>query len=290
MKLILTLIQFSLSRLGIIVTYFTMKKFLSIIFFSILSGWTSQNCFCADLSRTEEPRWTGLNEVYFESLRLSNIDTVAGYTQIRSGALWAPVQLEGYAIARMSADTRTLMDSSSYVYNDNYLFAGVGFDFLGIAPGTRLTLQVGGSFDLTNKIHESGFDFRFGSQTYHEVSWIQKYLRSEIYSEALYFQRYKDILGSLQFRTIYKIWDVTMGGGRTGLELGPLVNLVGSFDTVGLDYNRFLEARIGPRLTFRGPISLALTPYYVWGGRWGRPTDLPNYQDFRVLLTGFFTL
>jgi len=255
-----------------------MKKYLSILFFVI---------FFLRVSDAQS-QWAGLNELYFENSRLSRVDTFVGYSQLRAGGVWTPGLLEMYAVARLGADSRTNLDSSSNVYNDNFVFAGIGVDYLGLLPGVRLTLQMGGSFDLSEKIHRGGFDYRIGTQSYHEIAWNSGTLTSEVYSEALYFERYRNLLGSVQFRTIYHPFQWKLG--KYSLDLGPLISWVGSLDSEGLDYNRFMELRVGPRLTLRGPITLALSPHYVWGGRWARPTDLMNYQDFRVLLTGFISL
>lgn len=232
--------------------------------------------------------WSRLNDLYFENVRLSEADTYTGYAQLRSGFASQSKSVEVYAVSRIGADSRTNMDPSGGIYNDNFVFAGAGIDYLGLLPGVRATFQAGGSFDLSSKIHEGGFDLRTGFQTYHEIPLAGDRLYNEIYSEALYFQRYINILGSVQYRTVYSAF--RWKKGNHGFEIAPVLNLVAAADSSGLDYNRFAEARLGPRLVYRGPISLALTPQYVWGTRWARPTDLPYYTDFRILLTGFISL
>ncbi len=265
-----------------------MKYFMSINIFLIIFSGAISNCFAESLDIQNQSHWTNLNEIYFENSRLTRADTYAAFGQVRSGGHWVPGQIEAYAITRMGADSRTILDSSNNIYNDNYVFAGVGIDYLGLLQGVRLGLQIGGSFDLSSKIQEGGFDYRIGTQSYHEIEWVKRNLLSEIYSEALYYRRYNNLLSSVQFRTIYNLFQWNEVGHR--IELGPMINLVGSTDLDGLDYNRFIELRMGPRLTFRGPITLSLSPFYTFGSRWERPTTLPTYQDFRVLLTGFISL
>ena len=147
-----------------------MKKQLPIIlfmlfFFNVASGRAEES------SLNDNSSWVRLNDIYFESIRLSNIDTVAGYVQVRSGLSSALRQVEAYAVVRSSMDTRTLWGSSSGVYNDNFFFGGGGVDYLGLLPGLRLTAQVGASLDLSDKIHQGGFDYRVGTQSYHEIPW-----------------------------------------------------------------------------------------------------------------------
>lgn len=254
------------------------------IIFSLFIFKSSFYCFASDAKEN----FPLFGEVYFESTRLTEAKTFAGFTQVRTGRAWESGQLETYITARMGADSRTNSENSLSVYNDNFVFTGVGVDYLGILPGFRATSQVGASFDLSSKIHSGGFDFRIGSQSYHEINWIGRKLVSEVYSELLYFRRYLNLLGNIQFRTVYNL--VTASIGNTRLEFAPLVNIVGAVDSQGLDYNRFGELRMGARITFRGPITVALSPYYVLGARWARPTNTPQYEDFRILLTGFISI
>jgi hypothetical protein len=264
-----------------------MKKFLVIVFFILFFLQSRSNCFCGESILVEPSTWARLNDIYFENIRLSRADTFVGYIQLRSGVRSITSQVESYAVVRAAMDTRTMLGTLADVYSDNFFFAGAGLDYLGFFPGIRLTAQIGASMDLSSKIHQGGFDYRFGSQSYHEIPWNEG-LKSEIYSEALYLRRYSNFLAALQFRTFYSVarWKV---GGQSA-DLGPLVTLVGSLDSGGLDYNRFAELRLGARLTLQGPLTLALSPYYVFGGRWARPTDLANYRDFRVLLSGSISL
>jgi hypothetical protein len=261
-----------------------MKKWPAIIFYILIFFQSLSNCF-AEVSTSEvNTQWRGMNDIYFENIRLSNANTFVGYTQLRSGVTSSSSQIESYAVLRAAADSRTLLGGAEEsVYNDNFLFAGAGLDYLGFLPGVRLTLQLGASFDLSSKIHQGGLDYRLGSQSYHEIHWSEGGLRSEIYSEALYLRRYSNFLSAVQLRTFYSLGRLKVGGGH--LNFGPLVNLVASLDSQGLDYNRFAEVRLGARLTLEGPFSIALSPYYVSGGRWARPTNLANYGDFRVLLS-----
>lgn len=260
---------------------------MAIVFYIVMLSQSIVYCFGADSTLSENTHWARLNDIYFENIRLSNADTFVGYTQMRSGMTALDSKIESYAVLRAAMDTRSVWGSTGAVYNDNFLFAGVGFDYLGFLPGVRLTVQAGASVDLINKIHQGGVDYRFGSQSYHEIQWVGD-LKSEVYSEALYFRRYSNFLAALQFRTFYSLSRWKWGGRQ--VVLGPLVNLVGSLDAEGLDYNRFAEVRVGGRLTLEGLFNLSLSPYYVLGGRWARPTDLANYADFRVLLSGSVSL
>lgn len=248
----------------------------------------SPNSMSADSSSDSKSDWALMNNIYFENIRLSAADTVAGYAQLKAGGVTAAAKTEIYAVVRMGMDSRTNLESSNNIYNDNYLFAGAGADYLGLGNGIRLTFQVGGSVDLNNKIHQGGFDYRLGTQTFHEIAWNSDSLTTEVYSEALYFRRYRNFLGSIQLRNIYHPFHWNLGGSR--MDLGPVMNLVSSVDALGLEFNNFVEVRIGPRLTFQGPLTWTLTPYYAWGARWLRPTSLPDYQDFRVLLTGSISI
>ena len=155
-------------------------------------------------------------------------------------------------------------------------------------PGFRLTGQVGRSFSLSDKVRRNlqpdGFDYRLGFQTYHEINW-QTALVSEIYSEGFYVYRYENFLPALQFRTWHRSFSWKKEVSR--LELGPIVNGVVSADSKGYDYNRFVEAQLGMRLRYTGPLTLWFTPYYVAGARWERSSNTPTYQDLRILVAGY---
>ena len=242
-----------------------MNKSLGIVFSILLFFQSLSNCFGEVSISDKHLTWARLNDIYFENIRLSNADTFVAYTQLRSGVSSISNQIETYAVLRAAMDTRTMGSSLADVYNDNFFFAGAGVDYLGFLPGVRLTAQAGASVDLSSKIHQGGLDYRFGSQSYHEIRWNEGGLKSEIYSEALYFRRYSNFLAALQFRTIYTVAHWKVEGSQ--MSFGPLVSLVGTLDSQGLDYNRFAEVRLGARLTLEGPFTLALNPYYVFGGR-----------------------
>ncbi len=223
-------------------------------------------------------------DVYTENSGLLKADTVATYLQLRTGATQT-AKWESYGVLRFGADTRTVLGSNDQVYNDNYLFMGVGFDYLGLFPGVRLVGQIGASEDITKKINLGGFDGRAGFMSYHEINKGITPIYGEFYSEGIYVHRYRNFLTSIQMRILYdlKTWRLSEGGAKN-LVISPMANLVLSGDSSGQDYNRFAEARLGARIALRAPITFILNPYYVVGSRWERPTDFPNYQDFRILL------
>ncbi len=225
-------------------------------------------------------------EAYTEGSSLSSVSTVAGLLQVRAG--WRLSSIELYGVARLGSDSRTLLEASNAVYNDNAIFAGAGADWLPPIPGVRLVAQLGGSLRLTQKAKESGWDARAGAVTYHELSGPGVDVFHEMYSEAIYVRRHADLFASVQGRTGYRLVEWDWGPAR--LELSPLASLAVSSDLSGQDYNRFFELGLGPRLSARkaGDFTISLRPYYVLGTRWQRPTSEPRYDDFRVLLAGFF--
>ena len=153
-------------------------------------------------------------------------DTVTTYEQLRSG--WAfGTQWEAYGVSRLGGDTRTVLDSSDAVYNDNYVFFGVGVDYLGLFPGVRAVAQIGVSEDLNSKIHMGGPDGRTGFMTYHEIRPSHFPIYSEIYSEELYVHRYRNVLASLQTRFLYDavVWRFNPEGAKK-LVVAPMANLV----------------------------------------------------------------
>ena len=242
------------------------------ILLSLLFWILPQNGFAAEL----------FNDFYSENSGFLKTQTVATYFQLRSG-LRASSDWETYAATRFGGDTRTALGADDAIYNDNYLFLGLGVDYLGLLPGVRAVAQVGVSEDMNRKINLGGPDGRFGFMSYHELHGSSPFY-AEIYSEELYVHRYRNILATVQAR-ILQDWFVLNTGGRSRrLVLSPLANFVLSADSEGLDYNRFAEARLGFRLSLNGPITFILNPYYALGTRWERPTDYPTYQDFRLLV------
>ncbi|MBI2711454.1 MAG: hypothetical protein HYX41_01135 [Bdellovibrio sp.] len=107
-------------------------------------------------------------DLYSEESALGQAKTLTTYTQVRAG-LKTQSQLEFYGSARFGADSRTMFEKGTSVYNDNYLFLGAGVDYLGLLPGVRTVFQVGVSKDLSNKLDAGGLDGRVGVVTYHEI-------------------------------------------------------------------------------------------------------------------------
>lgn len=220
-------------------------------------------------------------DLYGEGVYLGAAKTTTGLLNLRYGENALLPDFEVYGVGRIGGDTRTYLEKSDAIYNDNFLFLGLGIDYL-ISSGIRMTLQAGGSFDLNSKIDRSGFDLRTGLMTYHEFPGIGDDWTQEVYSEALYVHRYRNFLADVQWKAVYKMWD----GENFGLE--PLGALAMSVDSKGFDYNRFVEFRLGARLRSRYG-NLALIPMYVAGSRWAiDDVNKASYREFRVLLTTFF--
>ena len=225
--------------------------------------------------------------VYFEGLYLNSAKTFTGLLSPKFGYCNAETGFETYITPRLGADSRTFIDSSDTIYEDNFLFLGAGVDYTKLLPGVRLTAQVGRSFDLNSKIKLGGFDFRTGWMTYHEKEWIPVKLRSEFYTEGFYIYRYRNFITNGQARMVYVIWKSSLERYK-GLELAPYLNLVGNIDGSGYDYNRFAEAQYGLRLRHEPPVNVGLSLYGVRGHRFGTGSMSPNYNDFRVLVNGYF--
>lgn len=222
-------------------------------------------------------------DLYSEQTALAQAQTFATYTQLRAG--WRlNSKFELYGAARFGADSRTLLDQGTSVYNDNYLFLGAGVDYLGPFTGVRLVFQAGASMDLSSKINAGGFDARTGVVTFHELRSAEiANLYSEIYTESLYIQRYHNLLASAQVRLFYSGFDVSSVLSKR-FKFEPMLNLVTSMDSGGLDFNRFFESRAGFRFVYRGPVDVMLIPYYTLGSRFQGPAGKLGYQDFRGLL------
>jgi len=217
-------------------------------------------------------------DYYQEAHWPRNLKTLNNYIQLKGGRSFKDSS-ELYVVSRSSNDTRTLFDKKSEVLNDNYIFLGDGIDYLGFIPGLRASLQVGRSFDLTDKINREGFDFRFGLQSYHKKNW-SFYLESDLYSEILYTQRYKNINLLLKSSQFLSLFSSTIYS--TNLKLGPL--LVGSVsaDTQKEDYNQFIEGQLGLRAWLgQGALSVTLSPAFVLGKKY---LSGQTYHDFESLL------
>ncbi len=248
-----------------------MRSFLSIAVYVSVSS-----LFVASAAKAEF-----FGDLYAEGVYLGAAKTTAGLMNLRAGDV--PLEgLEVYGVSRLGGDTRTYLETSDSVYNDNFMFLGAGVDYLGLLPGVRMSFQIGGSFDLNSKINREGFDLRTGVFTYHETPGPTEEWLQEIYSESLYVRRYRNFLASLQWRLVYNGWSAG------DWELSPLGSMVMSVDSQGFDYNRFVELRGGFRFRNREWANLAFQPMYVAGARWNADdVTRASYQEFRFLVTMF---
>ena len=234
-------------------------------------------------------RWDTFFSAYYESVWLDRAQTAAGLLVPRVGVKSPEQGFEIYLTSRVGVDSRTYLEQSDQIYNDNFLFLGMGVDQVSWIKGVRFSLQTGTSIDLNPKINLGGFDLRAGFMTYHEIEWMPDRLRSEIYSEAFYIRRYRNGLGSLQLRTFLPL--TSQGRSRyEGLELGPEIEGVISGDTHGFDYNRFVEGLLGLRLQVHTPLSIGVHALGVRGRRLDPESAIGSYSDFRFLVTGYFEM
>ncbi len=235
------------------------------------------------------PGWDNFLSVYYESAYLDRARTGAGLLVPKFGVSDPKSGLQIYFTSRVGVDSRTFLEQSDQIYNDNFLFLGAGIDQVSWIPGVRFSLQAGNSIDLNPKINLGGFDVRTGWMSYHEKEWISQGLRTEIYSEALYIRRYRNILGSLHARNFWPI----LPAGRSryeGFEFGPSLQFVVSGDSAGFDYNRLFEAQAGVRAQFHTPLAIALHLLGVRGARLDPESPIGRYADFRILITGYYEL
>ena len=237
---------------------------------------------------SQSANWSSCASVYFEGANSNQVSTLGGLVVPKAGACQKKLGLEFYGTARTGVDTRTFLEKSDAIYNDNYLFAGLGVDYTALIPGVRLSAAVGHSFDLNPKIHLGGFDFRSGFMTYHEKEWVTSRLRNEIYSEGFYVRRYQNFVTALQVRSFLTAWQSSPNNRYQGFEMGPYLNLMGSFDSAGADYNRFMEAQYGARIRYQAPMTFAFHVLGVAGHR--SEGEVRNYSDLRLLLTGYWEL
>lgn len=222
-------------------------------------------------------------DFYSENVFLPETENIKVSTfKLRVGPKLKRPEVEAYLVTRGGIDTETLAQSNDQIYFDNYLFIGAGVDYVNLLPGLRLTVEVGGTIDLTAKIQRDGFDFRTGSMSYHEFDFTSR-LRGELYHEALYTHRYRNINVFSKWTQLLKVGSFQKNAFSFGLS--PYVTLAGSIDTKGVDYNRFIEAYPGLRLkmTYKN-LNMVVTPYYTFGKRYTRPTDRPSYQEFKALM------
>lgn len=226
-------------------------------------------------------------DLYAESVFLGDAQTLTGLATLRAGRLWND-DFEVYGFGRLGGDTRTYLDKSDAVYNDNFFFFGLGLDYLGLTNGVRMIAQVGASLDLNSKIDRGGFDFRTGMVTYHEAPfnpedaagrWVQ-----EIYTESLYVHRYRNFLATAQWRVFGNLRE-TWAPKAKAWDFGPLFTSVVSVDSKGYSYNRFVEFRAGARVRRADWWNLAFVPQYVFGSRWDEIKGAENYGELRALMT-----
>ncbi len=241
--------------------------------------------FIQSFAETNAPGWDRFFSAYYESAYLNRAGTGAGLFVPRMGFSNPETGLEVYLVARTGIDSRTFLEQSDQIYNDNFLFMGAGIDQTRWVKGVRFSLQAGYSMDLNPKIKLGGADLRAGMLSYHEFEWIPNSLRTEIYSEAFYVRRYRNMLGSIHLRNFWPV--IQTGADRyQGAEFGPLIQGVASGDTAGFDYNRFLEGQFGVRLLFHKPITLGIHALAVRGYRFEKSSPIGAYQDARAVITG----
>jgi hypothetical protein len=230
---------------------------------------------------TSKLRAERFGDLYAEGVYLGRAKTTAGLLNARYGETLRP-GLETYGVLRMGGDTRTYLEASDAVYNDNFMFLAAGLDYLNLLPGMRFSAQVGGSIDLNPKIHRQGFDFRTGMYTYHEAPSFTDSWNQEIYSEAVYVHRYRNFIADILWKLVFKAYE-----GNTW-DINPLGAFVMSVDSKGYDYNRFVEFRTGVRVRAADWANLAFHPMYVFGTRWNvdHMADA-NYREFRFLVTAY---
>ena len=266
-----------------------MHKPLLIIFLSTLFTHFCAHAATMEMQVHEPSPWKLYSSTYFEAVHLHSAETFAGLVVPKLGVNNPELGIEIYGTARTGVDSRTYLDPSDAIYNDNYLFLGAGIDYVKLLHGVRLSFQLGHSFDLNSKIKRAGFDIRTGFMTYHEIDWVPAIFRNEIYSEGFYVRRYQDVIGSIQARSFLILWRSSPDRYR-GFETGPYLNLMASRDTSDFDYNRFLEAQYGARIRYQAPMTLAFHVLGVIGHRTDSNDPHQHYDDFRLLLTGYWEI
>jgi hypothetical protein len=216
--------------------------------------------------------------LYAEGNYLGDSNNIVGFSQLRGGRLFDRFEL--YADARLSTDTRSDFRPLGQVFNDNFVFLGVGADYLPAPlPWLRLRLQVGHDFNLgEDALRPEGFDLLGGWLTYNEFEPGGRFL-FENYSEGLYYYRYRNAIFHDQLRLLWRYFETRSSGTLWGAA--PITMAVINFDTSGVQYNRFFDSRTGIRFYARTHKTLfSLTPMYVVG------TQLQgsrSYGEFRLL-------
>ena len=223
--------------------------------------------FASILHRSIAHASEGFVDLYSEGIYLNKTDNFVGFGHFRAGYRPADLHtLEIYGALRGSSDARSSGQPLGQILNDNFIFAGIGTDYLpDFIKGIRLRAQVGNSFDINNnQTLRSGFDYQGGLITYHESELISPLVGLENYSETLYVYRYRNLLFAEQARLLFK-W-AKMSSGDWTLGAFPLIGATLDYDSQGLDYNRFVDVRPGLRLSARtANICFSVTPEYVTG-------------------------
>ncbi|MBS1958609.1 MAG: hypothetical protein JST80_03975 [Bdellovibrionales bacterium] len=230
------------------------------------------------LTPSAQAGWFG--DFYFEGNYLGRSDNYVGFGHLRVGEKFN--DLEIYGAVRGSHDTRSDSSPLGQVYNDNFIFAGVGADYvLPFSRGFRLRGQIGSSFNLLNpSSQKEGPVFEAGLLSWHEGSLGSSDFGFENYGEAFYIHRYENMIMSDQFRVMYKRFEGRSGSYALGAY--PIAMGVIGFDTNEIFYNRFVDVRGGVRFQARKQsIVFSITPEYVVGKYIGQNTA--SYNEFRLL-------
>lgn len=249
----------------------SMKVFSRILPLSLIT-------LTAALSTPAKAEWSPFYDVYGESVYLKEAETWAQSLKARAGMRHNAVpSTELYLTSRIGADSRTLLESGTNIYNDNYVFVGPGVDLVSLFPGVRLTLSAGYSWDLVENIDRSGFDMQFGTITYHEIPVAHR-LINEIYSELLYIHRHENTFFNIQNRLRYLLFE-------TGnFRIFPLVSANLSYDAEDFAGARYFDIKPGLRvqIPFSKNVGINIEPQYVY--RWPLQDPKGRIEDFRVLL------
>jgi hypothetical protein len=219
------------------------------------------------------------SDFYAEGHYLGNAKTLTGYSQIRGGQkIESPFEL--YAVTRIGADSRTLLETGNAVFTDNMLFLGAGIDAPINSLGLRPSVQIGYSFDLSDKISKSNWDARIGLFGFWALP-IAKDLKTEFYTEAFWSRRLNNTFLAPQGRLFWSPLKIAKG------ELGPQLTIVASTDQKKRFDDRILEERIGLRYSsLESRIAVLVSPYWAWTQKWYRPTNgqKSSLDEFRFLI------
>lgn len=242
------------------------------------------------------------SDLYTENSYFASLGSLYSATQMRFGVPSSAFQFFGmgrfevYANLRLYGDSKTVLEAGPRIFNDSYLFAGLGVDYLFQERGLRLISQWGFSQDLREKILLTGLDYRVGWASFHDLHPFSNAFHTEIYSEGFYFQRYRNFISSLQVRLLYDVLDMRLADGLGGkhparFQVSPFLTPVATVDSEGLDYNRTGELRVGARFQIGSNFQLGFSPYYSllksWSPAQAGATRFGR-DEFRVLLNGAF--